>query len=132
MGCSNSREKLENEMIKLKFQRVQIQMERKNQIKILEGLEKKKITEPVIPDFISLKPERPIKKILTDTKNEKNKKKENKNKKDKKDKANIKDKKDKNDIKKRSKSENAKSKKSESTGPESKKDGKTKITKKEK
>ena len=123
MGCANSREKLENEMIKLKFQRVQIQMERKNQIKILEGLEKKKITEPVIPDFISLKPERPIKKILTDTKNEKNKKKENKNKKDKK---------DKNDIKKRSKSENAKSKKSESTGPESKKDGKTKITKKEK
>ena len=132
MGCANSREKLENEMIKLKFQRVQIQMERKNQIKILEGLEKKKITEPVIPDFISLKPERPIKKILTDTKNEKNKKKENKNKKDKKDKVNIKDKKDKNDIKKRSKSENAKSKKSESTGPESKKDGKTKITKKEK
>ena len=132
MGCANNREKLENEMIKLKFQRVQIQMERKNQIKILEGLEKKKITEPVIPDFISLKPERPIKKILTDTKNEKNKKKENKNKKDKKDKANIKDKKDKNDIKKRSKSENAKSKKSESTGPESKKDGKTKITKKEK
>jgi len=34
MGCANSREKLENEMIKLKFQRVQIQMERKNQIKI--------------------------------------------------------------------------------------------------
>ena len=132
MGCANSREKLENEMIKLKFQRVQIQMERKNQIKILEGLEKKKITEPVIPDFISLKPERPIKKTLTDTKNEKNKKKESKNKKDKKDKANIKDKKDKNDIKKRSKSENAKSKKSESTGPESKKDVKTKITKKEK
>ena len=132
MGCANSREKLENEMIKLKFQRVQIQMERKNQIKILEGLEKKKITEPVIPDFISLKPERPIKKTLTDTKNEKYKKKESKNKKDKKDKANIKDKKDKNDIKKRSKSENAKSKKSESTGPESKKDGKTKITKKEK
>ena len=61
MGCGNSKEKLEDEMIKLKFQRAQIQMERKNQIKILEGLEKKKITEPVIPDFISLRPEKPAK-----------------------------------------------------------------------
>ena len=69
MGCGNSKEKIEDEMIKLKFQRAQIQMERKNQIKILEGLEKKKITEPVIPDFISLKPERQGKKLLTDTKN---------------------------------------------------------------
>ena len=33
MGCGNSKEKLEDEMIKLKFQRAQIQMERKNQIK---------------------------------------------------------------------------------------------------
>ena len=41
MGCGNSKEKLENEMIKLKFQRAQIQMERKNQIKLLEGLKKK-------------------------------------------------------------------------------------------
>ena len=42
MGCGNSKEKLEDEMIKLKFQRAQIQMERKNQIKILEGIERKK------------------------------------------------------------------------------------------
>ena len=85
MGCGNSKEKLEDEMIKLKFERAQIQMERKNQIKILEGLEKKKITEPVIPDFINLKPERQGKKLLTETKkkpdesNNKNKK-ENKEK----------------------------------------------------
>ena len=39
-------------MIKLKFQRAQIQMERKKQIKILEGIEKKKIAEPIIPDYI--------------------------------------------------------------------------------
>ena len=121
MGCGNSKEKLEDEMIKLKFQRAQIQMERKNQIKILEGIEKKKITEPVIPDFISLKPERQGKKLLTDTKNKpplnsKNPK-ENKDKKAQ-------------DNKKRSKSNKTKNKKTESTGPESKKDGKNKIAKK--
>ena len=41
MGCGNSKEKLEDEMIKLKFQRAQIQMERKNQIKILEERKRK-------------------------------------------------------------------------------------------
>ena len=82
MGCGNSKEKLENEMIKLKFQRAQIQMERKNQIKLLEGIEKKKITEPIIPDFISFEPEKPSKKLLTETKSKKdlnNKEKDNKN-----------------------------------------------------
>ena len=123
MGCGNSKEKLEDEMIKLKFKRAQIQMERKNQIKILEGLEKKKITEPIIPDFISLRPEKPTKKILTEIKekgitgdkkeNKKNIKKEPEN-------------------KNRSKSVKTKNKKTESTGPESKKDGKQKITKKAK
>ena len=121
MGCANSREKLENEMIKLKFQRVQIQMERKNQIKILEGIERKKITEPIIPDFISFQKEKPTKKILTETKENKSvDKKEKKSKKEK----------EKDDNKKRSKSVKTKNRKTESTGPESKKDGKTKITKK--
>ena len=114
MGCGNSKEKLEDEMIKLKFQRAQIQMERKNQIKILEGIERKKITEPIIPDFISFQKEKPTKKILTENKKEKKSKKE----------------KAKNKNKKRSKSVKTKNKKTESTGPESKKDGKTKITKK--
>ena len=57
MGCGDSREKIEDEMIKLKFQRAQIQMERKKQIKILEGIEKKKIAEPIIPDYISVQQE---------------------------------------------------------------------------
>ena len=123
MGCGNSKEKLEDEMIKLKFQRVQIQMERKNQIKILEGIERKKITEPIIPDFISFQKEKPTKKILTETKENKSvDKKEKKSKKEK----------EKDDNKKRSKSVKTKNKKTESTGPESKKDGKTKITKKNK
>ena len=123
MGCGNSKEKLEDEMIKLKFQRAQIQMERKNQIKILEGIERKKITEPIIPDFISFQKEKPAKKILTETKENKSvDKKEKKKKKEK----------EKDDNKKRSKSVKTKNKKTESTGPESKKDGKTKITKKDK
>ncbi len=123
MGCGNSKEKLEDEMIKLKFERAQIQMERKNQIKILEGLEKKKITEPVIPDFISLRPEKPAKKILTEIKEKgiTSDKKENK--------KNIKKEPE---NKNRSKSVKTKNKKTESTGPESKKDGKQKITKKAK
>ena len=121
MGCGNSKEKIEDEMIKIKFQRAQIQMERKNQIKILEGLEKKKITEPVIPDFISLKPERQGKKLLTDTKNKSPI--NNKIQKENKDKTAQ-------DNKKRSKSVKTKNKKTESTGPESKKDGKNKIAKK--
>ena len=49
MGCGESREKIEDEMIKLKFQRAQIQMERKKQIKILEGIEKKKILFHTFP-----------------------------------------------------------------------------------
>ena len=121
MGCGNSKEKLEDEMIKLKFQRAQIQMERKNQIKILEGIERKKITEPIIPDFISFQKEKPTKKILTETKENKSENKKEK-----------KSKKEKDDNKKRSKSVKTKNKKTESTGPESKKDGKTKITKKDK
>ena len=126
MGCGNSKEKLEDEMIKLKFQRAQIQMERKNQIKILEGIERKKITEPIIPDFISFQKEKPAKKILTETKE--NKSVNKKEKKSKKEKGEKEDK----DNKKRSKSVKTKNKKTESTGPESKKDGKTKITKKDK
>ena len=121
MGCGNSKRKLEDEMIKLKFQRAQIQMERKNQIKILEGIERKKITEPIIPDFISFQKEKPTKKILTETKENKSENKKEK-----------KSKKEKDDNKKRSKSVKTKNKKTESTGPESKKDGKTKITKKHK
>ena len=124
MGCGNSKEKIEDEMIKLKFQRAQIQMEKKNQIKILEGLEKKKITEQVIPDFISLKPERQDKKLLTETKKKPDKS-NNKNKKENKEKASP-------DNKDRTKSVKNKNKKTESTGIEYKKNGKAKIRKKTK
>ena len=121
MGCGNSKEKLEDEMIKLKFQRAQIQMERKNQIKILEGIERKKITEPIIPDFISLKPQKLSKKLLTETKSKKSPKKKEKEKKE-----------NTQENKRRNKSVKNKNKKTESTGPESKKDGKSKSAKKAK
>ena len=68
MGCGDSKEKLEDEMIKLKFQRAQIQMERNKQIQKLEEIERRKITAPVIPDYICVIPEKPLKKNNSDTK----------------------------------------------------------------
>ena len=68
MGCADSKEKIEDEMIKLKFQRAQIQMERKKQIQLLEEIEGKKIAEPIIPDYISVKEEDPPIKDQTEVK----------------------------------------------------------------
>ena len=55
MGCGNAREKLENEMIMMKLQRIGIQMERQNQVKLLEGIDGRKIKVPNIPDYIDSK-----------------------------------------------------------------------------
>ena len=66
MGCGDSRMKLEDEMIKLKFERSRIQMERKKQIQLLEGIEHRKIAESIIPDYICLEPEKPEIKIKTE------------------------------------------------------------------
>ena len=112
MGCGDSREKIEDEMIKLKYQRAQIQMERKKQVKILEGIEKKKIAEPIIPDYISVQQE-----IIPNT-NEPEKKKKSASEK----------KKSKNKTKKKSEKSKSKGKikhkKTTSTKPDSKKNGK--------
>ena len=66
MGCGDSRMKLEDEMIKLKFERSRIQMERKKQIQLLEGIEHRKIAESIIPDYIGLEPEKAEIKIKTE------------------------------------------------------------------
>ena len=116
MGCGDSREKIEDEMIKLKFQRAQIQMERKKQIKILEGIEKKKIAEPIIPDYISVQAD-----IVPKTKQPEKKKKSASEKKKSKDK-NKKKSQEKN--KNKSVKGKIKPKKTSSTKPESKKNGK--------
>ena len=56
MGCEDSKEKIVNEMIALKLERVGVQMERKNQIKLLEEIDGNKIKEPTIPDYLVLEP----------------------------------------------------------------------------
>jgi len=55
MGCGNAREKLENEMIMMKLERIGIQMERHNQIQLLEKIDGKKMKVPKIPDYIDTK-----------------------------------------------------------------------------
>ena len=56
MGCGNTKEKIENEMIAMKLERVGVQMERRNQIKLLEEMDGRKIKEPNIPDYLVLSP----------------------------------------------------------------------------
>ena len=56
MGWETSKEKLENEIIAMKLERVGVQMERRNQIKLLEDIEGVKINEPNIPDYLAAKP----------------------------------------------------------------------------
>ena len=53
MGCGNAKEKIENEMIAMKMERTKIQMERRNNIKLLEDIDKRKIIEPSIPDYLA-------------------------------------------------------------------------------
>ena len=61
MGCGNTREKIENEIIAIKLERVGIQMDRKNEIKLLEEIEGRKIEEPNIPDYIAGNPNQIVK-----------------------------------------------------------------------
>ena len=64
MGCGSSKEKIENEMIAMKLERVGIQMERRNQIKLLEEMDGRKIKEPNIPDYLVLSPKENIEKKI--------------------------------------------------------------------
>ena len=115
MGCGDSRIKIEDQMIKLKFERSQIQMERKKQIQLLEGIERKKITEPIIPDYICLNSDKSNVKIKTEVKNKTASVKKIKNNKPKK---KVKEKKSKSGKTPKSKTKN---KKTQSTGAVSKK-----------
>ena len=53
MGCGNPKEKIENEIIKTKLKRTIIQMERMNQIKLLEKIYGHPIEKTIIPDYIA-------------------------------------------------------------------------------
>ena len=53
MGCGNPKEKLEDELMKTKLERIQVQMERVNQIKLLEEMTGEHIKTAKIPDYIA-------------------------------------------------------------------------------
>ena len=53
MGCGDPREKIENEMLKMKMERTVIQMERKNQLKLLKDIDGIELKIPKIPDYIN-------------------------------------------------------------------------------
>ena len=52
MGCSDPIEKLEDEMMKMKMARIELQMQRYNQLKLLKNIDGIDVTTPVIPDYI--------------------------------------------------------------------------------
>ena len=52
MGCGNPKEKVEDELMKTKLERIQVQMERVNQIKLLEEMTGEHIKTVKIPDYI--------------------------------------------------------------------------------
>ena len=52
MGCGNPKEKLEDEIMKAKMARIELQMERYNQLKLLKNNYGKEMQTPLIPDYI--------------------------------------------------------------------------------
>ena len=54
MGCGDSKEKIENEMVKMKMERIEVQMERQKQLKLLKDIDGCEIKAPNIPDYIDL------------------------------------------------------------------------------
>ena len=55
MGCGNSREKLENEMLDLKISRIEVQMERYKQMQLLKEKNGVEVKSPEIPDYLDQK-----------------------------------------------------------------------------
>ena len=54
MGCGDAKEKIENEMVKMKMERIEVQMERQKQLKLLKDIDGYEIKAPNIPDYIDL------------------------------------------------------------------------------
>ena len=55
MGCGNPKEKVEDEMMKMKMKRIELQMERYNQLQLLKEIDGSVIKPPVIPDYLDPK-----------------------------------------------------------------------------
>ena len=89
MGCSGPREKLEDQMMIMKLERMEVQMEREKQLKKLSEIDGRKIQKNNIPDYIDPAFARERKLYEDDNNNAKvtggkNKKEKNKKEKDKK------------------------------------------------
>ena len=52
MGCSIPKEKIEDEIMKMKMQRIIVQMERVKQLELLKEIDGIKRNVPIIPDYI--------------------------------------------------------------------------------
>ena len=52
MGCGNTKEKIENEIMKAKMARIELQYERQQQMKLLKDLDGTDYKPPIIPDYI--------------------------------------------------------------------------------
>ena len=52
MGCGNSREKIEDQMMKIKMARIEVQMERYNNLEKLRSMDGRQRMPPLIPDYI--------------------------------------------------------------------------------
>ena len=52
MGCGNPKEKVEDEMMKMKMARIELQMERHKQLQLLKKIDGCDMKTPNIPDYI--------------------------------------------------------------------------------
>ena len=52
MGCGNPKEKVEDEMMKMKMARIELQMERHKQLQLLKKIDGCDMKTPSIPDYI--------------------------------------------------------------------------------
>ena len=52
MGCGGAKEKLEDQMMLVKLQRMEIQMEKEKELKKLSEMEGKPVKRGIVPDYI--------------------------------------------------------------------------------
>ena len=55
MGCGDTKEKLEDQMMKMKMSRIELQMERMKALQALKEMDGKEMKRPIIPDYIDQK-----------------------------------------------------------------------------
>ena len=58
MGCGNAKEKIENEIMAARLDRIEIQFERKKQMDLLKNTYGIDFKPSIIPDYIAPKPEK--------------------------------------------------------------------------